>query len=60
MCKTHTKLTAKTALEIAVEKEDISTFNTILEDLSTRGNSQSFDKVWTQREWDDPRVNVAC
>ncbi len=59
ICKTHTKSNAKTALEIAAEEEDISTFDTILEDLSTRGNSQSFNELWTQRGWDDPRVNVA-
>ena len=54
----RTKPNAKTALEIAAEKKDESTFDTILEDLSTRGNSQSFNEVWKQRGWDDPRVNV--
>ena len=58
ICQTQTKSTAKTALEIAAEKEDLSTFDAILEDLSTRGNSQSFNEVWMQRGWDDPRVNV--
>ena len=57
-CQPRTKSHAKTALEIAADKEDISTFDTILEDLSSRGNSQSFNEVWTQRGWDDPRVNV--
>ena len=57
-CQPRTKSRAKTALEIAADKEDISTFDTILEDLSSRGNSQSFNDVWTQRGWDDPRVNV--
>ena len=59
MYQPHTKSNAKTALEIAAEKKDQSTFDTILEDLSTRGNSQSFNEVWTQRGWDDPRVNVS-
>ena len=58
MYQPHTKSNAKTALEIAAEKKDKSTFDTILEDLSTRGNSLSFNEVWTQRGWDDPRVNV--
>ena len=58
MCQTQTKSDAKTALEIAAEEQDISTFDAILEDLSTRGNSQSFNEVWKQRGWDDPRVNV--
>ena len=58
MHQLHTKSNAKTALEIAAEKKDKSTFDTILEDLSTRGNSLSFNEVWTQRGWDDPRVNV--
>ena len=58
ICQSHTKSNAKSALEIAAEKEDISTFDTILEDLSTRGSSQSFNEVWTQRGWDEPRVTV--
>ena len=57
-CQPRTKSHAKTALEIAADKEDIRTFDTILEDLSSRGNSQSFNEVWTQRGRDDPRVNV--
>lgn len=55
--RSHTKSNAKTALEIAAEKKDESTFDTILEDLSTRENSQSFNEVWMQRAWDYPRVN---
>ena len=58
ICQPHTKSNAKTALEIAAERGDITTFDAILEDLSTRGNSHSFNKVWTQRGWDNPRVNV--
>ena len=58
ICQSHTKSNAKTALEIAAEKEDMSTFDTILEDLSTRGISQSFNELWTQRGWDEPRVIV--
>ena len=59
MYRLNTKSNAKTALEIAAEKKDPSTFDTILEDLSTRGsNSLSFNEVWTQSGWDNPRVNV--
>ena len=48
---------SKTPLEIAAEIQDISTFDTILEDLASRGAGQNFNELWAQKGWDDPRVS---
>ena len=38
-------------LEIAAGKADIQTFDTILEDLATRGSRQDYNKLWAQEGW---------
>ena len=47
---------SKTPLEIAAEIQDITTFDTILKDLASRGAGQNFNELWAQKGWDDPRV----
>ena len=54
----RTKSNARTAPEFAAETKNESTFDTIFKYLSTRGKSLSFNEVWTQRGWDDPRVKI--
>ena len=48
---------SKTPLEIAAEIQDVGTFDTILEDLASRGAGQNFNELWAQKGWDDPRVS---
>ena len=48
----------ETPLEIAADKADIQTFDTILEDLATRGSSQDYNELWAQKGWDNPRTSV--
>ena len=58
MLKSDTShIVSKTPLEIAAEIQDISTFDTILEDLDSRGAGQNFNELWAQKGWDDPRVS---
>ncbi|KAG8525700.1 uncharacterized protein KY384_000460 [Bacidia gigantensis] len=45
-------------LEIAAGKADSDTFDTILQDLANRGINGSFNGLWEQKGWDDPRVSV--
>jgi ankyrin repeat protein len=49
---------SKAPLEIAADRQDIHTFNAILEDLAVEGSAQSFNELWTQRGFDEPRVSV--
>ena len=57
LCKPSTPI-SKVPLEIAADRHDIHTFNTILEDLAVEGSAQTFNELWAQRGFDDPRVSV--
>lgn len=48
----------KAPLEIAANRQDIHTFNAILEDLAVKGSAQSFNELWAQRGFDEPHVSV--
>jgi ankyrin repeat protein len=48
----------KAPLEIAADRHDLHTFNTILEDLAVEGSAQSFNDLWAQRGFDEPCVSV--
>lgn len=49
---------SKTPLEIAADRQDIHTFNAILEDLAVEGSAQTFNELWAQKGFDEPRASI--
>jgi ankyrin repeat protein len=47
----------KAPLEIAADRQDIHTFNTILEALAVDGSAQNFKVLWERKGFDEPHVS---